>query len=468
MQFTSNTFIFMFLPACMLLYFVMPSIKGKNAVLLLASLLFYALGEPLYILLMLLETLIGYLTGWMLARAETINYRRGRILLMSIVLLALPLVVFKYTGFFIDNLNKIFSLKLTVPQLPLPVGISFYTFQLIGYVADVERKKIPAERSYLRLLLFVSLFPQLVQGPILRYPDIEKQIKERKSDPKQIADGITRFIFGFGKKVIISNEIAKTVDMVFAKGFTDKPVLMVWLGMICYALQIYFDFSGYSDMALGLGKMFGFEFKENFNYPYLSKSVSEFWRRWHISLGSFFRDYVYIPLGGNRKHQLFNLFVVWALTGFWHGASWNFILWGLYFFILLCIEKFLLKGAMDRMKVLNHVITLILLVFGWAIFYFEDMSQCLLAIKTMLFMSKAPLWDPIYNSYLLNNSAVLAIAILGCFPLGKLTKRSMELLYDRNEGMWFAFTLVFDALILFVGIAGLVGSGYNPFLYFRF
>ncbi|MBQ4251409.1 MAG: MBOAT family protein, partial [Erysipelotrichaceae bacterium] len=218
MQFTSNTFIFMFLPACMLLYFVMPSIKGKNAVLLLASLLFYALGEPLYILLMLLETLIGYLTGWMLARAETINYRRGRILLMSIVLLALPLVVFKYTGFFIDNFNKIFSLKLTVPQLPLPVGISFYTFQLIGYVADVERKKIPAERSYLRLLLFVSLFPQLVQGPILRYPDIEKQIKERKSEPKQIADGITRFIFGFGKKVIISNEIAKTVDMVFAKG----------------------------------------------------------------------------------------------------------------------------------------------------------------------------------------------------------------------------------------------------------
>ena len=469
MVFSSSLFMLLFLPASIILYYMMPSIKLKNAMLLLLSLVFYAVGEPVYILLLIAESFIGWLTALCIDRYGSGDHKKVRlVMILMIILLLAVLFTFKYAAFVISNLDRLFSTETRIPELPLPLGISFYTFQIIGYVADVYRKKIPAETGFFRFLLFISMFPQLVQGPILRYGDVREQMESRPFDLKQMVDGITRFIIGCAKKVILSGEIARTLEYVMENGITGKPVLLIWAGMICYALQLYFDFSGYSDMALGLGKMLGFEFAENFNYPYISRSCSEFWRRWHISLGAFFRDYVYIPLGGNRRHQLLNLLVVWALTGLWHGSSWNLIIWGLYFFVILAIEKFIFRGKLDRIPVINHLLTLFLLVIGWTIFYFSDFSEGLTVISTMLGMKGAPLWDEIHTTYFINSSAVYAVCILACLPIGRKVKKNMDILYAQTPDFWFIMTLVFDMALLYLCIAGIVGSGYNAFMYFNF
>ena len=470
MVFSSSIFMLLFLPASLVLYYLMPGMKLKNFMLLVLSLVFYAAGEPVYIALMIIESLIGWGTALSINPFVKEKSRQVRlIMVLTIVLLLLPLLTFKYSGFMIENINALFSLSIKVPKLPLPLGISFYTFQIIGYVADVYRGKTEkAESNFFRFLLFVSMFAQMVQGPIIRYEDVEVQLKQRKFDFKQTADGITRFIAGCGKKVILSGEIGKIVTFIFEKGIDGKPVLMVWLGMLCYALQLYFDFSGYSDMALGLGKMFGFDYKENFDYPYLSRSITEFWRRWHISLGAFFRDYVYIPLGGNRRHQILNLAAVWFLTGLWHGSSWNFILWGIYFLLLLIIEKLVFRNKLQKVPVISNLLTIYLLLVGWTLFYFTDLNQVLEVLKAMHGLKGVPLWDPIYNSYFINNIAVIVACLIACMPLGRAVKRHMDIVYEKFPDMWFVMTFVYDFALLFICLSGIVGSGYNAFMYFQF
>ncbi len=470
MVFSSSIFMLLFLPASLVLYYLMPGMKLKNFMLLVLSLVFYAAGEPVYIALMIIESLIGWGTALSINPFVKEKSRQVRlIMVLTIVLLLLPLLTFKYSGFMIENINALFSLSIKVPKLPLPLGISFYTFQIIGYVADVYRGKTEkAESNFFRFLLFVSMFAQMVQGPIIRYDDVEVQLKQRKFDFKQTADGITRFIAGCGKKVILSGEIGKIVTFIFEKGIDGKPVLMVWLGMLCYALQLYFDFSGYSDMALGLGKMFGFDYKENFDYPYLSRSITEFWRRWHISLGAFFRDYVYIPLGGNRRHQILNLAAVWFLTGLWHGSSWNFILWGIYFLLLLIIEKLVFRNKLQKVTVISNLLTIYLLLVGWTLFYFTDLNQVLEVLKAMHGLKGVPLWDPIYNSYFINNIAVIVACLIACMPLGRAVKRHMDIVYEKFPDMWFVMTFVYDFALLFICLSGIVGSGYNAFMYFQF
>lgn len=463
MTFSSLDFLFLFLPVCTAVYYLVKNIKWKNAVLLVFSLLFYSLGEPVYIILLIISSLIGWALSLLIAK------KKSRLLTVLGVLMQLvPLCIFKYLGFIIDNLNLISSVNIKKPELVLPVGISFYCFQIIAYLIDVYREKCEPAGNYFEFLLFISMFPQLVQGPILRYPDLQKQLQERKCSAVLFVSGLNRFLVGLGKKAIFATELSKIVEYCFAEGLKGKPVLLVWLGILSYSLQLYYDFSGYSDMALGLGNMFGFEFKENFNYPYVSRSASEFWRRWHISLGAFFRDYVYIPLGGNRKHQLLNLFAVWALTGLWHGAAYNFILWGLYFFILLSIEKFIFKGKLEKIPVLSNILTIFILLIGWTVFYFTDMETLVLALKTMFGFTEAELWNSIFDSYVINNSLIIILAIIGCVPVGKQIGEQMKKLSNRYPDLWFIFVLLFDAALLFVTVAALVNSGYSAFLYARF
>jgi len=468
MVFSSLDFLFLFLPICIICYFIVKDNKWKNIILLVFSLLFYSLAEPVYIVLLMLSSLVGWYLSLRIEKYSDDLKKAKLFLVISIIVGLLPLCIFKYLGFIIDNLNLLSFINITKPTLTLPVGISFFSFQIIAYNIDVYKKKTSATNNYFHFLLFISMFPQLVQGPILRYPDVEQQIQNREHTKEKFISGFNRFIVGLAKKAILASELGKIVEYCFKNGVNDKPVWVIWIGVIVYSLQIYYDFSGYSDMALGLGKIFGFEFKENFNYPYVSRSASEFWRRWHISLGSFFKDYVYIPLGGNRKHQLFNLFVVWALTGLWHGASYNFILWGLYFFILLCIEKFVLKGKLEKIPVLSNIITLFLLVVGWAIFYFSDMAELTNALKIMFGLSKNAAWNEIYTTYFINNIVIIVLGVIGCIPIGKQLGKQMNVLRENHPDLWFIFSVIFDLLLLFISTAALVGSGYSAFLYFRF
>ena len=341
---------YLFLPICLLLYFILHGIKARNYLLLVMSLLFYAWGEPKWIILMIVTTLIDYGAGLLVDQ-----YRGQKLakwaLAGSVVITLSFLAVFKYLGFFNQNLNQIFGAELPTQIFNLPIGISFYTFQAITYVVDVYRGKAQVQRSYANLLLYVALFPQLIAGPIVRYTDIAAQLENREMTLPGFSKGITRFVTGLGKKVLLANIAGQVATSLIGGDLSKASVLGAWLGIFAYTFQIYFDFSGYSDMAIGLGHMFGFTYVENFNYPYISKSITEFWRRWHISLSTFFRDYVYIPLGGNRRHQLRNMFIVWALTGLWHGASWNFVLWGLYYFVFLAIEKLFLGKFLEKLPV---------------------------------------------------------------------------------------------------------------------
>lgn len=462
---------YLFLPICLLLYFILHGIKARNYLLLAMSLLFYAWGEPKWIILMIMTTLIDYGAGLLVDQ-----YRGQKLakwaLAGSVVITLSFLAVFKYLGFFNQNLNQIFGAELPTQIFNLPIGISFYTFQAITYVVDVYRGKAQVQRSYANLLLYVALFPQLIAGPIVRYTDIAAQLENREMTLPGFSKGITRFVTGLGKKVLLANIAGQVATSLIGGDLSKASVLGAWLGIFAYTFQIYFDFSGYSDMAIGLGHMFGFTYVENFNYPYISKSITEFWRRWHISLSTFFRDYVYIPLGGNRRHQLRNMFIVWALTGLWHGASWNFVLWGLYYFVFLAIEKLFLGKFLEKLPaVVRHVYALFIIVIGWVFFYFDDVSRLGQMLKLMFGFSGQAGVLPTDTVLLKNHLVFFLVAIIACIPVSKLVK-ALLIRFSRKgpvqESLAGAAGILYDVALLFFSTAALVGASYNPFLYFRF
>ncbi|HEY8499639.1 MAG TPA: MBOAT family O-acyltransferase, partial [Clostridia bacterium] len=375
MIFSGLIFLCIFLPITILLYYILKSRRWRNGLLIAASLVFYAWGEPRYVVLLLICSLFNYFSGISIEKSNARNKKKVK-LILAVSLNILVLFFFKYTGFLLENLSQISGLTIRAPDIYLPVGISFYTFKAISYVVDIYRGKVPAQKSACKFLLYISLFHHLVAGPIIRYGDIAEEIDYRQETPEGLRDGVRRFIIGLAKKVILSNTAAEIAGTFLDGDLSRLSVAGAWLGIILFAFQIYFDFSGYSDMAVGLGKMFGFTYMENFNYPYISKSLTEFWRRWHISLGTFFRDYVYIPLGGNRKHLIRNLLVVWLLTGLWHGSSWNFILWGLFNFLFIVIEKKLLRSFLERISsMFSRVYFVFVLLVGWSFFYFTDTAR---------------------------------------------------------------------------------------------
>ena len=469
MVFSNLLFIFIFLPINLMFYYLMKNIKGKNIVLVVFSLLFYAWGEPLWIFLLLFSTLINYLHAIAIERCKDKKIRKY-ILLSDIIISLLMLGIFKYSGFVIENINNIFNVSMNIPKFSLPIGISFYTFQTLSYTVDVYRKDVKAQRSFLNFLMYVSLYPQLVAGPIVRYVDIEKEIENRKFDINQISQGINRFIIGLAKKVLIANVAGEFVVSYMGGQIQNLSVLEAWFGIAMFTIQIYFDFSGYSDMAIGLGKMFGFNYSENFNYPYISKSATEFWRRWHISLGSFFRDYVYIPLGGNRKRQLLNIFIVWFLTGLWHGASWNFIIWGLYFgFIIYFEKKVLLKVIKNIPSFILIIYSLFIVMIGWVLFYFTNLKEGLAYIGILFGIGANGFYTSKLGLVLSNNITWIIIALVSCTPVLKLISEKVKNMraFEGKEYLCLGKTFV-NAIILIAVIALLVGESYNPFLYFRF
>lgn len=470
MVFSGLPFLFVFLPVCLLAYFLMPNIKAKNVVLLIASLTFYAIGEPIWVFLMILSAFVNYGAGLIIDKKRGTVY--AKMALIGAIAVGIGfLVAFKYLDFLIQTINSLLPFsRLPLTNIALPIGISFFTFQTMSYTIDVYKNRVGVQKNYFTFLLFVSLFPQLIAGPILRYSDVAAQLENRTTTTDGFCRGITRFIVGCAKKVLLANTIGEVATLIFTEKYIAEGVSVggTWIGALCLALQIYFDFSGYSDMAIGLGYMFGFEYGENFNYPYISRSVTEFWRRWHISLGSFFRDYVYIPMGGNRKHQFVNLLVVWSLTGLWHGASWNFVLWGLYYFVFLALEKFVLRRKLEKVPVLSNVITLLIVVVGWVLFFFEDMSQCLTALGNMFGFGGAPLWSSSLTTPVINNIAFIAIGIIACLPIGKFVGEKVRQIKETKPTVWFAASMTFNVVLLFVCVAALVGAAYNPFLYFRF
>ena len=469
MVFSSLLFLYAFLPVCLLLYFLVPGLTGKNIVLLCASLVFYAWGEPVYVFLMLAVAALNWGFGLLLEKK-----RSKGLLALCVALNLASLVVFKYAGFLVENCNALFGAAFRIPQISLPIGISFYTFQALSYSVDVYRKDVGAQRSYWKFLLYVSMFPQLIAGPIVRYVDVAAQIESRESDPENVFRGVTRFCVGLGKKVLLADHVGQVADQLLGGSFTGATTLGIWLGALMYMFQIYFDFSGYSDMAIGLGRIFGFRYMENFKLPYTSKSISEFWRRWHISLSSFFRDYVYIPLGGNRRHVYLNLFIVWALTGLWHGASWNFVLWGLYFFVLLCIERLLKKQLSKIPKPVRHVLTLLLILISWNVFYHTDLGRLRESFAIFFGFADSGFTSETTNMLLRNNLPLIAICAVGCSAIPQFTGNVVGLLCaeKREDGIghkvYAGITFVFDLALLALATISLAGSSYNAFLYFRF
>ncbi|MDK2562522.1 MBOAT family O-acyltransferase [Romboutsia sedimentorum] len=466
MVFSSIIFMFTFLPITLMLYYIAP--RGiRNLVLLVISLVFYAWGEPVYVFLMMFTTLFDFFMGLIIDKYRGYNMSKIIFILTIVVNLGI-LGFFKYYGFVIENINTLFSLNISYSQLPLPIGISFYTFQTLSYVVDVYLNKVALQRSIVSFSLYVSMFPQLVAGPIVRYSDVDYQIDNRKESINKFGEGAQRFIQGLGKKVLFANNIGMLFTSIQALDISSISILTSWLGIIAYTLQIYFDFSGYSDMAIGLGKMFGFEFIENFNYPYVSKSVTEFWRRWHISLGSWFREYVYIPLGGNRcsvPNQVRNLFIVWFLTGLWHGSSWNFIVWGLYYGAILFIEKVFLKNMLENIpSIIRHAYTMILVMIGWVFFANDSMVNALEYIKTMFGLNGNKFIDTTFIYYLYTNIIILIPIILCSTPLVNILYK--KIVYKKKWGR--ILGLAINVIILFVATAYLVNATYNPFLYFRF
>lgn len=468
MVFSSIVFLFTFLPITLILYYTSPR-KMKNIVLLLISLIFYAWGEPVYVFLMMFTTVFDYLIGLLINKYRRNKIKSKRIFIFAVLVNLGILGFFKYYGFVIENINSVFSLNIGYNQLPLPIGISFYTFQTLSYVIDVYLDKVKVQKSLISFGLYVTMFPQLVAGPIVRYTDIDYQLKHRTHSMNKFGEGVDRFIQGLSKKVLLANNIGMIFTSIQQYDASEISVLTAWLAIAAYTLQLYFDFSGYSDMAIGLGKMLGFDFIENFNYPYISKSVTEFWRRWHISLGSWFREYVYIPLGGNRCSTIFqlrNLCIVWFLTGLWHGADWNFILWGLYYGLILIIEKFLLKDILERMpSFIQHIYTMVLVMIGWTFFGIESIQKSLEYIKVMFFLNGNKIIDSTFIYYLHTNLILLIILILCSTPIvNKVFKKIIQ--NGRMEGVTLAVTVQF--VLLFLSIAYLVNETYNPFLYFRF
>ncbi len=464
MLFSSITFLYYFLPAVLLLYFIAPKCL-KNAVLLLASLLFYAWGEPKYVVLMVVTILCGYGAGLLI---EKLRGKIGAKLTLwgSAVVFLGFLGYFKYADFFITNFNAATGLSVELLGLALPIGISFYTFQILSYVIDVYRGDVPAQKNPIHLAAYVSLFPQLIAGPIVRYSDIAQQLTDRTHSISGAALGIRRFLLGLSKKIFIANLLGELCAQFHAT--QDNSVLFCWMYGIAYSLQIYFDFSGYSDMAIGLGKILGFDFMENFNYPYISRSATEFWRRWHISLGSWFRDYVYIPLGGNRVSKgrwLCNILVVWLLTGFWHGAAWNFILWGLYFALFLVAEKLFLLKYLQKYRVLSHIYTLLIAVVSFVIFGAPDMGAAWETLRGMAGFGGLKLISGEALYYLRSFGVILLLACIGATPL---PKKAAAYLQKKAEPAFVVLEPLVLCVLLLTTTAYLVNGSFNPFLYFRF
>ena len=466
MLFSSIPFLYYFLPCVILLYLIVPKVL-KNTVLLLASLVFYAWGEPKYVVLMVVTVLLGYVLGLLIERFRG-KWPAKLFLILSLTVDLGFLAYFKYADFFITNFNAVTGLSVSLLNIALPVGISFYTFQILSYTVDVYRGDAKAQRNPINLATYIALFPQLIAGPIVRYSDIALQLDERKHSMEKIAIGIRRFIIGLGKKILIADMFAGFCSTFAASN--DKSVLFFWLYAIAYSLQIYFDFSGYSDMAIGLGKMFGFDFLENFNYPFISGSITEFWRRWHMSLGTWFRDYVYIPLGGNRVSKwrgIFNIFVVWMLTGFWHGASWNFVLWGVFFGVLLLVEKLWLLKYLKKAKVWNHFYVLPLILFSFVLFASVDLGDLSTNLKGMIGLGGVPFVSAETIYYLRSYAVIFILAIVGATPVVKML--AVKVQNSKVGGKIFAVAEpIVLGLLLLVMTGYLVDGSFSPFLYFRF
>jgi len=476
MVFSSLLFLFRFLPVVMILYFLSAKLcKTKtisNTILFFTSLIFYAWGEPIYVTLMLFSTVVDYTHGMLVEKSLAKDNRKAAkaAVISSMVINLALLGFFKYSDFLIANINGIFGTAIPLLNLPLPIGISFYTFQTMSYTVDVYRGHAKAQHNILSFGAYVALFPQLIAGPIVQYKTVAEELNDRRENFDDFSSGVTRFITGVGKKVLLANSAGAIWDSVLAMELETLPVLTAWIGILAYTFQIYFDFSGYSDMAIGLGRMFGFHFLENFNYPYMSRSVTEFWRRWHISLGTWFKEYVYIPLGGNRKgpaKHIRNIFVVWLLTGIWHGANWNFIIWGVYFGILLLIEKFFLLKFMDKLpRFAGHVYTMFLVIISWAIFAIED-SGTLSKYLGAMFGAGGSLASR-ESLYLLASNAVLfVILIIASTSLPKYI--ACKVMDKLGSGIPHALVKNLALIAIFLlSTAYLVASTYNPFLYFRF
>lgn len=459
------------MPVVLVLHSVIKNLKIKNCLLLIVSLLFYAYGEPSYIFLMVISCLLNYVFALLISK----NKKKVFIVLAVIVNLGL-LGVFKYTGFLLTSINDIAGLNLPVPDIPLPIGISFFTFQALSYVIDVYRGDVSVQKNYGKVLLYVSFFPQLIAGPIVRYKDVAEEIDKRKASVNDIACGLRRFIAGLGKKVLISNTMAMAVDFVFGIGSEDLNIISAWIGALAYIMQIYFDFSGYSDMAIGLGRMFGFHFRENFNYPYIATSIQDFWRRWHISLSTFFRDYVYIPLGGNRKGKVrtvLNKLIVFFLTGLWHGANWTFVVWGLFHGFFLLLEEFIPK-IKKMPKVLLHIYTLLTVTVGFVVFRADTLSQGAVYVSKMFsgfnFSPEAISLaiQPLTPFFIV----MFVVAVLCCGPLSKFTKYIKDMentpASTKKDKTLYVASFVLAVVVLSWCILRLAGGSYNPFIYFRF
>ncbi|MBR0207507.1 MAG: MBOAT family protein [Oscillospiraceae bacterium] len=476
MVFSSMTFLLLFLPIVLLLYFSAGSLRWKNAVLLLASLLFYAWGEPVCVLAMLFTTAVNYCCAAAIVKTEEPRRRKAALVLGVGVSLAL-LFYFKYFSFALGNIAALFSLKLAVPQIRLPIGISFYTFQVLTYTVDVYRGKTPAQKSFPKLLLYVSCFPQLIAGPIVQYADVAAQLDARSVSVRDFSEGFERFVVGLAKKVLLANLCGAAVEALPHGGAASLGG--AWYHAFLYTLQIYFDFSAYSDMAIGLGRVLGFRYKENFNYPYVSLSATEFWRRWHISLGSFFRDYVYIPLGGNRRgaaRTALNLLIVWGLTGLWHGAAWNFLLWGLYFGVLLILERFVLGRVIEKTpKAIRWALTFVIAVVGWAIFYETDLHVLADTLRALLgygcdgagVRTALPLLDEGARKVIAQYSVFPLLAFVCSLPVVPAAKNALLKRHGGKKAV-FLVRAVCTALLFALSIVFLVGQSYNPFIYFRF
>lgn len=468
MLFSSIVFLFTFLPLVLVLYYGMPSIF-RNPVLLIASLIFYAWGEPIYIVLMMLSIAFNYVSGLDIARNLGDDRRAKRSLIFNIVVNILILGFFKYEGFMLDSLNMILPVKIPYQSLPLPVGISFYTFQILSYIIDVYRGNVKVQKNILNFALYVTMFPQLIAGPIVQYADVDEQLANRSITLEKFGDGCMYFVRGLSKKVLLANTSGMIFSEVELLEQGQLSVLAAWVGAFAYMFQIYFDFSGYSDMAVGLGKMFGFQFCKNFDYPYTAKSITEFWRRWHMSLSQWFRDYIYIPLGGNRvskgKH-IRNLLIVWLLTGLWHGAAWNFVAWGLYYGLLLILEKYVLHTILEKAPaVVQHMYAIVLVAVGWVLFFSTSFGQAAEYISAMFGVGASAIVNQEGVYLLISNPGLWILLILGSTPLVHTVYQTW--MRRGKEKMVLINGAVYAALFVLC-IAYLVTETYNPFLYFRF
>lgn len=469
MVFSSLTMIYIFLPIVLLLYFILPN-RIKNLILLISGLIFYAWGEPVYIWVMVVSSLVDYMAGLIINKYDD-NPKVRKIALITSMMVDLGfLMAFKYSGFFITNINTLFNTNIPIPELSLPIGISFYTFQSMSYTIDLYWRKIKVQKNFLDYLTYVSLFPQLVAGPIVKYQDIQNEIHERKVNIKLVGEGTNLFIKGLAKKVLLANNIGALWTEVKTLDFSEISVITAWIGILSFTFQIYYDFSGYSDMAIGLGKMLGFHFPKNFDHPYISKSVSEFWRRWHITMGSWFRDYVYIPLGGNRKGKLKmvrNTFIVWALTGFWHGAGWNFILWGLFYGIILMIEKVYLGKVLEKLPSFIRILyTFVLVVIGWVFFDTSSLTEAGQLIKAMFGFGNN--FIDSYAKYQIASYIIVFIVCIVCST--NVREKVTNFLVNKNKTakLYYYSLPILQLAIMIVCTAYLVDATYNPFLYFRF